>query len=166
MDNSGIGPLRVPGFGDIPVDTELRCEDRFAHGIDEWKQFPAITMREIAMVAVMNSLTDKPNWYVDISDQNIVDRWREEAFAANSLMSEDLGPGACVNCATRRMNTRRSTMSVSSIPAHAFANPIRWSPNNSNSTCKLGPGRCSRTKIRSETMWTPSCGLLTLVCIR
>jgi hypothetical protein len=59
MDNSGIGRLNVPGFGDIPLDKELRCEDRFPHGINEWEQVPAVTMREIAMVAVMNLLTDK-----------------------------------------------------------------------------------------------------------
>jgi hypothetical protein len=72
MDNSGHGPLQVPGFGSIPIDHGLECEDRFAHGIKEWKQVPAVTARELAMVAVMNTLTDKPEWHVNIFNDQIV----------------------------------------------------------------------------------------------
>jgi hypothetical protein len=88
MDNTGRGPLRVPGFGDMPLEEELRCEERFTHGIQEWEQIPAVTVREFAMVAVMNTLTDKPNWHIDIFNKDTVTEWREEAFAATPLMSE------------------------------------------------------------------------------
>ncbi|KAK0101338.1 hypothetical protein ONS95_006515 [Cadophora gregata] len=88
MDNSGDRSLQVPGFGDIPVEFELRCEDRFAHGIRDWQQVPAVTARELAMVAVMNAVTDKPAWHVNIFNEKIVGDWREEAFATTPLMSE------------------------------------------------------------------------------
>jgi hypothetical protein len=88
MDNSGSGPLRVPGFGGIPIEHVLKCEDRFAHGTKDWQQAPAVTAREFAMVAVMNTLTDKPEWHVNIFNDQIVANWREEAFATTPLMSD------------------------------------------------------------------------------
>ncbi|UKZ82496.1 hypothetical protein TrVFT333_010285 [Trichoderma virens FT-333] len=88
MDNTGHGPLRVPGFGDMPLEEKLRCEQRFAHGFEEWQQMPAVTVRELAMVAVMNTLTDKPGWHIDIFNEDIATEWRKEAFAATPLMSE------------------------------------------------------------------------------
>jgi hypothetical protein len=88
MDNSGRGPLRVPGFGGIPIHYVLPGEKRFAHGVDDWEQVPIITARELATVAVMNTLTDKPEWQIKIFDDQIVDGWRKEAFATTPLMSE------------------------------------------------------------------------------
>lgn len=87
LDNSGRGPLQVPGFQGIPVHYELNSEDCFAHGERKWRQAPAVTARELAMV-VMNKLVDKPEWYVDIFNDQVVAKWREEAFEMISLMSE------------------------------------------------------------------------------
>jgi hypothetical protein len=87
MDNKSASPLRVPGFGDLPLDQELPVEDRFAHGFREWKQVPAITLREFAMVAAMNDVTDKPGWHVDIFSPDVADRWRDEILASTPLMS-------------------------------------------------------------------------------
>ena len=70
MDNKVAGPLRVPGFGDIPLEEEFPFSRRFTHGINEWKQDPAITQRELTMVAVMNELTDRPNWHMDVFDHD------------------------------------------------------------------------------------------------
>ena len=78
MDNSGRGPLRVPGFGGIPVDFELPITERFADGYLEWRQSPPITAQELAMVALMEWLTDKPSWFEDVSDDTIVAQWRAE----------------------------------------------------------------------------------------
>lgn len=88
MDDKSASPLRVPGFGDIPLDEELPISHRFAHGFKEWKQVPAITQREFVMVAVMNEVTDKPGWHVDIFSQDVADRWRDEILASTPLMSE------------------------------------------------------------------------------
>lgn len=88
FDNNGRGRLQVPGFGGIPIHYELPPDARFAHGMQEWRQAPAVTARELAMVAVMNSLTDHPEWHVDIFNDQVVARWRKEAFDMTPLMSE------------------------------------------------------------------------------
>ncbi len=77
-NNSGQGPLRVPGFGGIPVHFQLPAEARFAHGFCEWRQSPIVTMQERAMVAVMNRLTDKPGWSEAVFDDAVVAQWRAE----------------------------------------------------------------------------------------
>jgi hypothetical protein len=88
MDNKGAGPLRVPGFGDIPLEEELPISQRFVHGIKDWEQVPAITLRELTMVAIMNELTDRRNWHMDIFNQDVVDLWRDEILGSTPLMSE------------------------------------------------------------------------------
>ena len=45
-----------------------------------------MTAREFAMVGVMNIVTYKFQWNVDIFDEGIVADWREEAFASTPLM--------------------------------------------------------------------------------
>ncbi|KAF4224155.1 hypothetical protein CNMCM6457_009677 [Aspergillus fumigatiaffinis] len=92
LDNSGNGTLRVPGFGSIPLDYELPPDARYAHGIQEWRQAPAVTARELAMVAVMNRLTDLPNWYINVFDDAIVACWRQNpdvaSIVTNPLLSD------------------------------------------------------------------------------
>ncbi|EPE02455.1 hypothetical protein F503_06748 [Ophiostoma piceae UAMH 11346] len=81
MDNSGEGPLRVPGFGGMPMTFQLPANSRFAHGFNEWRQSPIITAQEQAMVIVMNRLTDKPGWSELIFDDETVAQWRAELDA-------------------------------------------------------------------------------------
>ncbi|RDH31018.1 hypothetical protein BDQ94DRAFT_180730 [Aspergillus welwitschiae] len=91
FDNSGDGPLRVPGFNGISLKCVLPPDARFAHGIEEWRQAPAVTARELAMTAVMNRLTDRPNWHVDVFDDVVVARWRQDntaSIAMNPLLSD------------------------------------------------------------------------------
>ncbi|RAO66335.1 uncharacterized protein BHQ10_002347 [Talaromyces amestolkiae] len=88
LDNTGDGPLRVPGFANIPIHYELPSNARFAHGVVEWRQAPAVTARELTMVAVMNHLTDRPSWYLEISDDEVVANWKQETFDTTPLMSE------------------------------------------------------------------------------
>jgi hypothetical protein len=88
LDNSGRGPLQVPGFHGIPMHYELKSENRFAHGEHEWRQTPGVTAREQAMVDLMNKVTDKPGWYIDVFDDEILDDWRKWAFETYHLMSE------------------------------------------------------------------------------
>lgn len=88
LETSGRGPLLVPGFHGIPIHYELRSEDRFAHGEREWRQTPGVTAREKAMVQLMNKITDKPGWHVDVFDNKVVNKWREKAFKTSPLVSE------------------------------------------------------------------------------
>ncbi|WPH00144.1 Hypothetical protein R9X50_00296700 [Acrodontium crateriforme] len=78
LDNSSRSSLRVPGFGAVPVDYQLPVQSRFVNGFNEWRQSPTVTAQELAMVAVMDRLTDKHNWFVDIFDNAVVAQWRTE----------------------------------------------------------------------------------------
>lgn len=100
LDNGGSGPLFVSGFGGVPVDYELPVDERFAHGIREWRQSPTVTAQELAMVAVMNRLTDTPNWFVDVFDDATVAQWREDLeqdrFILNPRLLKDKTWAWCV----------------------------------------------------------------------
>ncbi|KFY89883.1 hypothetical protein V500_05447 [Pseudogymnoascus sp. VKM F-4518 (FW-2643)] len=78
MHNTSHNPLQVPGSGIIPFDYELHYSKRFAHGFTDWRQIPCATARELAMTAIMNVLTDKENWQVDIFNDNVISNWHEE----------------------------------------------------------------------------------------
>ncbi|KAK0623771.1 hypothetical protein B0T14DRAFT_426764 [Immersiella caudata] len=80
-------PLRVPGFN-LPVDVELTAEDRFAHGFDNWAQ-ARLTAREIAMLQLMNDITDRPGWDDDegVFKDSVVASWRDDAISTKPLIS-------------------------------------------------------------------------------
>jgi hypothetical protein len=44
-------------------------------------QSEMLLVREIAMMMVMDRLTDKPNWHIKVFDDEIVGRWKIEALA-------------------------------------------------------------------------------------
>lgn len=93
-DNSGSRPLRLPGIGmeidaDLDEDSLRRAKHAlgpgwhdaayFADGIEGW-QGQRLTVREIAMLGLMESITDKPNWDTKVFDDTIVEKWRAEAM--------------------------------------------------------------------------------------
>jgi hypothetical protein len=93
--HNGGGPLFVPGFGHavdfgLPVDKHWRTHsgmgdlqieyDRFRHGVNDF-QNERLVVREIAMLALMDAITEKPRWHEKIFDEAIVERWRAEAIA-------------------------------------------------------------------------------------
>ncbi|KAB5545812.1 hypothetical protein GE09DRAFT_220286 [Coniochaeta sp. 2T2.1] len=93
-DNSGSGPLRVPGIGmqlDAGLDEDSLHQDAkhgsyFAEGIEGWSG-PRLTARELSMLRLMESVTDKPDWEKKVFDNAIADKWRAEAMAL-PLISE------------------------------------------------------------------------------
>jgi len=40
-----------------------------------------LSVREVAMMLVMERLSDKPDWHFKVSDDEITDKWRQEAMA-------------------------------------------------------------------------------------
>jgi hypothetical protein len=42
-----------------------------------------LQVREVAMMILMDRLTDKPNWHEKVFDDTIVAKWREEALSQN-----------------------------------------------------------------------------------
>lgn len=76
MDNSGSGQLQVPGFGDIPIDYELKSEESFAHGAlpnHDGRRGRAnrLTITEIFIRQIMERLMGIPNWEHDVFDENV-----------------------------------------------------------------------------------------------
>jgi hypothetical protein len=78
-------PLKVPGFRDIPIDVELP-RDQFAAGINVWRG-TILTAKELAMLDLINTITERPNWHVRIFQQEEIARWREDALSSSSLIN-------------------------------------------------------------------------------
>ncbi|KAL4795280.1 hypothetical protein BDV19DRAFT_389412 [Aspergillus venezuelensis] len=60
--NTGEIPLQVPGFNNIPLDFELPSSSRFAHGLIDYRHSPRLTKREMAILRLLQSITEKPGW--------------------------------------------------------------------------------------------------------
>lgn len=52
---------------------------RFANAISDWSGTP-LMLRERNMLAVMDRLTDKPEWSRKLFDEDIVAKWKKEAL--------------------------------------------------------------------------------------
>lgn len=116
FENSGKNPLLVPGFG-YPVPIERPPEERFAHGFGDWAQ-NRLTAREIAMLRLMNDITDWSEWYEDIYNASIVADW------ANNAMSQDLISPAAWNWCLLELRDRADLYKKSSL-THALDSASR-----------------------------------------
>jgi len=77
--------IRVPGFGGLSVDVELTAEERFAHGFDNWAQ-ARLTACEIAMLRLMNDLTDRPGWDDAVcNERTTIASWRNECLTRDLI---------------------------------------------------------------------------------
>ncbi|KAM7215038.1 Protein of unknown function (DUF4246) domain containing protein [Rhypophila decipiens] len=92
FDNSGSGPIKVPGFNGLDQYVEGVGSDgtrRFIHALDNPRHWPMrATAREIAMLRCMERITDKPRWHRDIFVQDILSEWRVEAINADWKISD------------------------------------------------------------------------------
>ncbi|RAH44414.1 DUF4246 domain-containing protein [Aspergillus brunneoviolaceus CBS 621.78] len=83
FDNTENRQLQVPGFHDIPVDYELPVGQRFAHGaLPDWTgsrgRAIRLTQPEIFMLRIIEMLTERQNWEVDVFDEDIIQQWYRE----------------------------------------------------------------------------------------
>jgi hypothetical protein len=75
------GPLRVPGFGyAVEYEAKQHIFHRFYHGVNDFRN-KRLLVRELAMLAVMDALTEKPRWHEKMFDEAIVEKWWIEATA-------------------------------------------------------------------------------------
>lgn len=86
LDNK-TSPINVPGLGDIPVNV-LLSHDQFATGTNDWKG-PILTAKELAMLDLINTITDRPGWHRAIFDQQTIAQWREDAMSSSSLINDN-----------------------------------------------------------------------------
>lgn len=93
MDNSGDGPLRVPGFGDMPVDYELNVKQCFAHGAllnhtGRSGRAACLTVVEVYMLRIMERVTEKPNWEYDVFNDAVVAKWYADALLTSKTYDQ------------------------------------------------------------------------------
>ncbi|KAJ6004880.1 hypothetical protein N7540_012679 [Penicillium herquei] len=81
LTNTGDGPLQVPGFGSIPLDFQLPQEAHFASGLMDYRHTPRLTKREMAMIRLMQHITEQPGWDEAIlnSDEAHLAKWYRNA---------------------------------------------------------------------------------------
>jgi hypothetical protein len=149
-DNKTADPLRVPGFGNLPLHEELPISSRFAHGFKEWKQAPAITRREFAMVAVMNDVTDKPGWHVDIFNHDVADCWRDQILASAPLMSEKTWEWCVSELRDKATYFKDKGTFAYWTLARAFASRMNWVDKSFASTSSEECSLCLRSVKKSE----------------
>src|SRR5690348_10936041 len=91
FDNSGRGPLLVPGCG-MPLyleDAPAAGYGRFAHAYEGSEGWPMrATAREIAMLRCMAKMTEKPNWQRDVFLDEAISAWKDEAKKADWKISD------------------------------------------------------------------------------
>ncbi|KAI3013117.1 hypothetical protein CBS147346_120 [Aspergillus niger] len=81
LTNNGDGPLQVPGFGSIPLDFQLPPEARFAHGLLDYRHSPRLTKREMAMLRLMQRVTEQSGWDSAVinGDEAQLAQWHRDA---------------------------------------------------------------------------------------
>ncbi|KAJ5442259.1 hypothetical protein N7445_005266 [Penicillium cf. griseofulvum] len=76
FDNKTI-PLKVPGFHDLPINV-LLSQDQFATGINDWYD-PILTAKELAILDLINTITDRPGWHRAVFDQQCLQELQDKA---------------------------------------------------------------------------------------
>lgn len=90
MNNSGPPFLRVPGFGDLPINHELDHAECFNDGATGWRQIPRLTARELAMITLIDFITDTDKWEVDVFDeQKVAGLWQKAHAAAPMIIFDE-----------------------------------------------------------------------------
>jgi len=69
--------LEVPGFG-LPIQYTPAWGQCFPNAIMDWLS-SALTVRELAMLQLMNQITDKPGWDRKVFDAELIQKWGQEA---------------------------------------------------------------------------------------
>jgi hypothetical protein len=82
MNNSSSSSHVVPGFDGLSIYHELDISRCFNDGATGWRQSPPLTARELAMITLIELITDTDEWDVDVFDDGKVANWRGEAIVA------------------------------------------------------------------------------------
>lgn len=73
----------VLGFG-CKLETILPADKRFRHAFDD-VAYDRLTAKEVAMLCLMDSITDKSNWKTKIRNPKMIEKWRAEAMAVSPM---------------------------------------------------------------------------------
>lgn len=82
--------LAMPDYPGLGIDLRYNPQDGFndsrfhpvgAHGSCYGATSDLLPIRELAMMSIVDRLTDKEDWHRKVFDDEIVSKWREEAMA-------------------------------------------------------------------------------------
>ncbi|KAH8593577.1 hypothetical protein B0O99DRAFT_688413 [Bisporella sp. PMI_857] len=90
MNNAGSSPIVVPGFGGLPINHEIDANKCFNDGATKWTQCPRLSARELAMMALMEFLTNKEGWETEVFDDTKVAGWRTEVATTSLTITLEL----------------------------------------------------------------------------
>jgi hypothetical protein len=81
-EGQGVAMYQYPGLG-LPLRYNPQYDyDFYPHGArNHGSQSHLIFVRELAMMDVMDKLTDKPDWHKKVFDAEIIEKWEKEALA-------------------------------------------------------------------------------------
>ena len=95
--------IKLPGFG-LPVN--YRPDEFFKNAVLDWSG-TILTVRELNMMAIMNKITDKPDWDKKVFDDTIIQKWRQEALATEGMdMSEKMLDWVCTTVFETLVSTK------------------------------------------------------------
>ncbi|CAK38002.1 hypothetical protein CBS63078_6739 [Aspergillus niger] len=86
MGSKPSSPIKLPGFN-LPLNWQPEDTELFPNALD-YKDISdgyvghLSTQREITMMRVMNTITEKPEWYRKVFDEGITSRWQTEVLAS------------------------------------------------------------------------------------
>jgi hypothetical protein len=146
--------IKLPGFG-LPIShagahfpVVLKTED--GEGEGDWRA-TTLTIREVCMLKVIEDLTNKPDWWIKVNDDEIAAKWKKEAMempwgeyrvfgdftqamadavsdishlVANVSLNHD---SVSRNCAKRQISTKRPVSFQSWITLLQPSNQTNWS---------------------------------------
>ncbi|KAJ6788847.1 hypothetical protein PWT90_06999 [Aphanocladium album] len=81
-NNTG-GPRHVPGIH-LAVNFERLPSIQFSHGFGQWKQ-ERLTPAEIAMIQLINDITEEEDWHIKVREFDTVQRWKMTAMSLVNL---------------------------------------------------------------------------------
>ena len=78
---SGDDSILLPGYG-LPLDywTEGASPALVRASGIEWRA-ATLLIREICMLRFIEHVTNKPEWWIKVSDHSFIEEWRNEAIA-------------------------------------------------------------------------------------
>ncbi|PYI03724.1 hypothetical protein BO78DRAFT_322051 [Aspergillus sclerotiicarbonarius CBS 121057] len=104
FDNTGSGPLRVPGFDGIPLEYELDLGQRFTHAACEHYNRKPIRLAapEIQMLRLMERITEIRNWEQDVFDDATLAEWRAQASSCYASLDSETDQDVDMDLVTTR----------------------------------------------------------------
>ena len=95
--------IKLPGFG-LPINH--RPPEFFQNTVLDWSG-TILTVRELNMMAIMDKITDKPDWDKKIFDDTIIQKWRQEALATEGMdVSERMFDWVCTTIFEISLSTK------------------------------------------------------------